>query len=115
MKNMTAIIKILTASMITVILLLGCAVPITKEGRSVRQIHPTGKTVGEMGCKFLGVVEITGGGFYSSRPEARGDMLHKVRNEVARLGGDSYTLTAVDVSGLFSLPMAEADAYNCKP
>jgi hypothetical protein len=63
--------------------------------------------------RFLGVVEVDGGLFYSSLAEARHDMLNKVRNETARLGGNAFTTTDVVVKRGFSLPFAQADAYAC--
>jgi hypothetical protein len=91
------------------LLLAGCAAPLTSGGGSVRRIVPEAKS----GCAFLGVVEVDGGFFYSSVPEARHDMHNKVRNETARLGGNAYTITDVVVERGFSLPFAQADAYRC--
>jgi hypothetical protein len=91
-----------------VVLVAGCAVPLTT-GAGVRRIAPEARS----GCKFLGVVEVDGGLFYSSLAEARHDMLNKVRNETARLGGNAFTTTDIVVERGFSLPFAQADAYAC--
>ncbi|MBJ7312302.1 hypothetical protein ACFOLJ_19545 [Rugamonas sp. CCM 8940] len=91
-------------------LLAGCsAVPITQEGMLVRQIQPNDSTT----CKFIRVVEVSGGMFYSSVAEGRRDMLAKVRNEVAALNGNAYVPTAVVAEHGISLPYAQADAYKC--
>jgi hypothetical protein len=92
-------------------LLFGCAAPRTKEGDTVRQIRPEGATP----CKFLRVVEVSGGLLYSSETEAHRDMLNKLRNETARLGGNAYVITSTVVQHGFSLPFAQADAYLCPP
>lgn len=90
--------------------LVGCsATPISSTGLQVRQIQPNDSST----CKFIRVVEVSGGMFYSSLPEAQRDMLAKIRNEVAVLGGDAYVATAVVVERGVSLPFAQADAYKC--
>lgn len=81
----------------------------SKGGAQVRQIQ---YGLAE-GCKFIGVVEREGGLVYSSRPEAKRDMLNKIRNETARLGGNAFAITTVEVERGFSLPFAQADAYLC--
>ncbi|SEO84975.1 MULTISPECIES: hypothetical protein [unclassified Nitrosovibrio] len=65
------------------------------------------------GCEFIGIVQTEGGLFYSSKPEASRDMLNKVRNETASLGGNAFTITTVEIERGFSLPFAQADAYIC--
>lgn len=92
-------------------LLVACsATPMATEATQVRQIQPP-----EPGspCKFLGVMEVSGGLFYSSLTEANRDMLAKIRNETARRGGNAYTLTALVVEHGMSLPFAQGDAYKC--
>ena len=89
--------------------LVGCAAPLTLSGGQVRQIQPDGASP----CKFISVIEVSGGLFYSSLPEARRDMLAKLRNETARLNGNAYVITEiVTVRGL-SLPFGQADVYSC--
>jgi len=92
------------------LLLTGCAAPITEEGMQVREIR---HAVME-GCKFSGMVEAHGVLFYSSKPEAKRDMLNKIRNETASLGGNAFAITAIEVERGFSLPFAQADAYICR-
>lgn len=99
----------LIAIWVAAALLTSCAAPVTTGGSSVRQIAPDAKS----GCKFLAAIEVTGGLVYSSATEARRDMLNKVRNETARLGGNAYALTEVVVERGFSLPFAQADVYVC--
>lgn len=94
---------------LTLFLLAGCAAPMTKGGFQVRQLQ-YGMTAD---CKFLGIVETEGELFYSSMPEAKRDMLNKIRNETARLGGNAFAITTVEVERGFSLPFAPADAYLC--
>ncbi|SCX58919.1 DUF4156 domain-containing protein [Nitrosospira sp. Nsp1] len=91
------------------LLLTSCAAQITEEGLQVRQLQ---NRLSE-GCEFIGIVQTEGGLFYSSKPEATRDMLNKVRNETANLGGNAFTITTVEVERGFSLPFAQADAYIC--
>lgn len=95
---------------LAVLLLAGCAAaPISTNGSQVRQIQPDGSSP----CKFLGVVDVSGGLFYSSLAEAKRDMLAKLRNETANLKGNAYVLTALVVDRGISLPFAQGDAYKC--
>ncbi|SOD42596.1 DUF4156 domain-containing protein [Nitrosovibrio sp. Nv4] len=91
------------------LLITSCAAPITEEGMQVREIQH----VVTESCKFVGMVEAEGVIFYSSKPEAKRDMLNKVRNETARLGGNAYAITTIEIERGFSLPYAQADAYIC--
>lgn len=91
------------------LLLAGCAATVTTEGAKVRQIQVAGKTE----CKFLGIAEVTGGLVYSSQTEGRRDMLAQLRNKVADMGGNAFVPVDIDVSRGFSLPMGQADAYQC--
>ena len=86
-----------------------CATPLATEASQVRQIQPEANSP----CKFLGVMEVSGGLVYSSLPEAKRDTLAKIRNETARLGGNAYVLTTLAAERGFSLPFAQADAYKC--
>lgn len=91
-------------------LLAACtAVPMTTKATQVRQIQGESTT----GCKFLGVMEVSGGMFYSSLPEAKRDMLARIRNETAGRGGNAYVLTVLVAERGFSLPSAQGDAYSC--
>ena len=90
-------------------LLAGCATPLATKATQVRQIQPEANS----SCKFLGVMEVSGGLFYSSLPEAKRDMLAKIRNETARLGGNAYVLTTLVTERGFSYPFAQGDAYEC--
>jgi hypothetical protein len=81
----------------------------TKGGSQVRQIQYGLAD----GCKFVGIVETEGGLFYSSKLEAKRDMLNQIRNETARLGGNAFAITTIEVERGFSLPFAQADAYLC--
>lgn len=101
--------KIKITTLILSLSLIGCAVAITKEGSQVREIQHDWATK----CKFLGVIEVSGGLIYSSLPEAKRDMLNKMRNETARLGGNAFAITASVAEKGFSEPFAQADAYNC--
>ena len=90
--------------------IIGCsAVPISDKGMKVRQIQANDSST----CKFIRVVEVSGGMFYSSIPEAKRDMLAKIRNEVADINGNAYVSTAIIVEHGVSLPFAQADAYKC--
>lgn len=92
-------------------LLVACsATPLVDEATKVRQIEAPAAS---SPCKFLGVMEVSGGMFYSSLPEARRDMLAKIRNETVKRGGNAYVLTTVTVERGFSLPFAQGDAYQC--
>jgi len=91
-------------------LLVACeATPLAADAKQVRQIQPEANSP----CKFLGPVEVSGGLFYSSLPEAKRDMLAKIRNETAHLGGNAYVLTLLVAERGFSLPLAHGDAYAC--
>jgi hypothetical protein len=64
----------------------GCpAVPISNEGLQVRHIQPNDSST----CKFIRVIEVSGGMFCSSLPEAKRDMPAKVRNAVASIDGNA--------------------------
>ena len=92
------------------IALAGCAaVPISDAGSKVRQIQHDGASP----CKFIKVIEVTGGMVYTSRPEATRDMLAKLRNETAQMGGNAYAVSALVVERGLNLPFAQADAYRC--
>ena len=56
---------------------------------------------------------VEGGLVYSSLAEAKRDMLAKIRNETARLGGNAYVLTTLVAERGSSLPFAQGDAYKC--
>jgi len=84
--------------------------PVSTEGAQVRQIQPP---EANSPCKFLGVMEVSGGLVYSSLPEAKRDMLAKIRNETARRGGNAYVLTTLVVERGANLPFAQGDAYTC--
>ena len=91
-------------------LLGGCsAVPITEQALQVRQIQAEAVEP----CKFLGIVDVSGGMFYSSLSEAKRDMLAKLRNEIARVGGNAYVITTLVVERGVSIPFAQGDAYKC--
>ncbi len=89
--------------------LFSCAAPITKDGSQVRQIKPNGVN----DCKFIGIVETEGGFFYSSKPEAKRDMYNQLRNKTALRGGNVFVVITVEAEYGFSLPFAQADAYDC--
>ena len=91
-------------------LLASCAAPLTTEATQVRQIQPPEAS---SACKFLGVMEVSGGLVYSSVAEGKRDMLAKIRNETARRGGNAYVLTTLVADHGFSLPFAQGDAYRC--
>jgi len=97
------------AMIVLVALLTACAVALAPAAEQVRQIQPGANSP----CKFLGVVEVSGGLFYSSLPEAQRDMLAKLRNDTARRGGNAYTFTALIVERGMSLPSAHGDACVC--
>jgi hypothetical protein len=102
--------KIQIASLLSILLVACSSVPMSNEAKRVRQIQPEAVNP----CKFLGVMEVSGGLFYSSLPEAKRDMLAKIRNETARLGGNAYVITALVVEHGVSLPFAQGDAYKCQ-
>jgi len=79
------------------------------DGSQVRQVNP----VGVIDCKFIGIVEIKGGLLYSTKSEAKRDMYNKLRNETALRGGNAFAITVVEAEDDFSLPFAQADAYDC--
>ena len=81
----------------------------TEQALQVRQIQPEASNP----CKFLGVMEVSGDLFYSSLTEAKRDMLAKIRNETARIGGNAYVITSLVVERGISLPFAQGDAYKC--
>ncbi|MGO4395270.1 DUF4156 domain-containing protein [Variovorax sp. M-6] len=97
------------ALLVLINLLVACATPLAPEATQVRQIQPEANSP----CKFLGAMEVSGSFVYSSLPEAKRDMLAKIRNETARLGGNAYVLTLLAVERGFSLPLAQGDAYKC--
>ena len=101
--------KIVPFALVITVGLTSCAVPVTDEGMQVREIAH-GATEG---CKFRGMVEAHGVLFYTGKPEAKRDVLNKIRNETANLGGNAVALTTVEVEGAFSLLYAQADAYIC--
>jgi hypothetical protein len=95
--------------LVLALLITGCAAPMSKDGLQVREIQRDGTN----SCKFISVVEASGGFIYSSLPEAKRDMLNKLRNEVAQLGGNALVITTSVVEKGFSTPFAQADAYKC--
>ena len=104
-------VKHSTLVVLTIFLISACAAPISKEGHQVRQIQHDWKNE----CEFIGIVETSGGLFYSSKPEAKRDMLNKLRNETAAIGGNAFAITTIEVERGFSFPVAQADAYRCPP
>ena len=97
------------ALLVLIHLLVACAAPLAPEATQVRQIQPEANSP----CRFLSAVEVSGGLVYSSLPEAKRDMLAKIRNQTAQLGGNAYVLTSLVVEKGFSLPFAQGDAYKC--
>lgn len=97
---------------LAVLFLHGCATAMTQQAMQVRQIQP--EIANSQKCKFLGVIEVSGGFIYSSLPEARRDMLNQMRNETSRLGGNAFAIAESVVEKGFSLPFAQADAYSCQ-
>lgn len=91
------------------LLLAGCAAPLSPAADGVRQLDPSAVA----SCRFIRRVEVEGGLVYSSASEARRDMLNKLRNEVARAGGDAFAARDIVVERGLSLPFAHADAYRC--
>ncbi|HHI69786.1 MAG TPA: DUF4156 domain-containing protein [Rhodobacteraceae bacterium] len=84
----------------------GCSTELTPQAQLVRQIPAEIKT----NCKFLGPVtgmELFG---WSTAHDAE-SALNKVRNEVAKRGGNAFVLTKMtsDYDGASAL----ADAYLC--
>jgi hypothetical protein len=103
-------VKIYTTMTIIALALIGCsAVPITKDGAQVRQIQHNDASP----CKFIRVIDVSGGMFYSSLPEAKRDMLAKLRNETASANGNAFAITAIVAERGVSKPFAQADAYKC--
>jgi len=99
------------ALLVPLSLLAGCATPIDPAAQQVRQIAPP---AANDPCRFLGVVDIVGNINYWSVAEAKRDMLARVRNEVAKRGGNAYVPTATIVHGMSLSPAsAQADAYAC--
>ncbi len=103
-----------TIATVFFLLLTGCTtihqIPLTAEGKFVRQILP------EMisPCEFLGVVEEEGerGGGY---PEGRlwREVLNKVRNTVAEMSGNSYVLLNQNTPIYNYHVITQVDAYRC--
>jgi hypothetical protein len=96
-------------AILSIVLIAGCAAPMTKSASQVRQIQ-YGQTEG---CKFLGVVESEGGMIYASKIEGKRDMLNKIRAETAKIGGNAFSITAIEIRLGFSRPFTQADAYRC--
>ena len=84
--------------------------PLVNKATHVRQVEAPAASGPS---KFSGVMEVSGGMFYSSLPEARRDMIAKARNETVKRGGNAYVLATVTAERGFSLPFAQGDAYKC--
>ena len=85
--------------------LIGCATPLTQQGRIVRQIQPDWSTK----CEFLGVInayEETDWDVADDRRRA----LNKIRNQVANMGGNAFVISQISSNGFRTL--IQADAYN---
>jgi hypothetical protein len=91
-----------------VLVLAGCASPVTGKGEKVRQVQP-----GIAGCKFLGVVRVEGSLVYGTMVEAKRDMLNRLRNATAEAGGNGYVAREMIVERGFGLPYGEVEAYSC--
>ncbi len=90
-------------------LLTGCTtvlIPLTAEGKFVRQIPP------EMisPCEFLGVVEEEEIGSWEPVANWR-NVLNKIRNTVAEMGGNSYVFLQTTTMGNHA--NTQVDAYRC--
>ena len=84
----------------------GCSTELTPQAQLVRQIPAETKT----NCKFLGPVagkELLG---WSTADDAE-SALNKVRNEVAKRGGNAFVLTKMTSN--YDGASALADAYLC--
>lgn len=83
-----------------------CTAELTRAGREVRAVEPA--TVPR--CTRLGAVEGAAGNGPSTAENERA-ATDRVRNQVARLGGNGYAITARDVNALRTVVRAEA--YRC--
>jgi hypothetical protein len=87
------------------IVLFGCAAQLTEEGRMVRQII----TAQSEECEFLGVVEASEkSGLEMS--DLHTGAFNRLRNEIARLGGNAYVHT---ITASSARTKVQADAYKC--
>lgn len=89
--------------------LAACAAEMTPEGRMVRQIP----NAVSPNCTFLGVVE-SRGLLRWDRAENRRHALNGIRDEVAALGGNAYSLSQNDVSRAGGARV-QGNAYLCPP
>ena len=90
-----------------VLVLSACStIPITEQGMKIRQTTPELTA----NCRFLGIVGFNAGFGWTHAHEAQ-NILNKIRNRVAEVGGNAYVLTqetdSIDSVG------AQADMYNC--
>ena len=110
-KAQTGTINVLKWAIATVLfsMLMGCTtvlIPLTAEGKFVRQIPP------EMisPCKFLVVVEEEESGSWTPVDNWR-NVLNKIRNTVAKMGGNSYVLIQTTTSANYT--NTQVEAYRC--
>lgn len=90
-----------------ILFLAGCATELTPEGRMVRQIDPDWATK----CKFLGVIEEKEESGWSIADNRLGAM-NKIRNRVAKVGGNAFAPTIISRIG-GNGTIIQADAYKC--
>jgi hypothetical protein len=91
---------------VTALTFTGCIAPLTEAGSRVRRVQPDWSTR----CEFLGVVEGTWGDGGSIADDQLGAM-NDLRNKVAVMGGNAYSITQEASSMMRTV--VQADAYSC--
>ena len=92
--------------LLVVVILIGCGVPLTREGGRVRRINPESKTE----CRYLGVVEADEDNPFDPA-EGQRDAMNSIRNKVATRGGNAFVISNGARYG--SKTIIQADAYWC--
>lgn len=94
------------AAAVLALAVTGCPAQLTQAGREVRPVEPAAVSR----CTRLGVVEGTAGNG-SSTAENERTATDRVRNQVAKLGGNAYAITGRDANAFRTV--VHADAYRC--
>lgn len=84
----------------------GCPAQLTQAGREVRPVEPHAVSR----CTRLASVEAAAGNGPSTAENER-VATDRIRNQVAKLGGNAYAVTARDANALRTV--VHADAYRC--
>ncbi len=111
-ENQATTIDVLKLAIAAVLfsMLMGCMAPVnlTGAGTFVRQIPPESTSP----CEFLGVVEEEER-FSLTEVDGRRNVLNKIRNTVAEMGGNSYVPTLTTTSAGGGYTNMQVDGYLC--